>query len=143
MKAPKMSADEVEEFLKASWVAKIATTNEKGTIRITPIWYEDHGSYILMNTNAGTDLVRNLRRNKSASLLIDSEPRPPSRGVHFIGEAEVDATPSAPDDVITLWARYLASKEQAAQYRQRLQNQARVFVRFYPKERITFDYAKV
>lgn len=143
MKAPEMSDAELGEFLKGSWIAKIATTNIDGTIRITPIWYESDGSSILMNTSEKTNLVRNLKRNKNASLLIDSEPKPPSRGVHFVGEAEVDTGPCTPEEVLKLWNRYFTSQEQARQYGQRLRNQRRVFIRFYPKKRTTFDYSKL
>lgn len=93
MKVPDLSEDELDEFLKGKWVAKIATTNRDGTIRITPIWFENHGSYILMNTFEKSGLVSNLKRNREASLLIDSFEWP-YKGVHFTGEAEVESKAS-------------------------------------------------
>lgn len=143
MQLPGMSDSELDDFLKqGAWVSKLGTHNPDGTIRITPLWYEATDGVIRFNTFEDTDAVRNLRRDPGASLLVDNTEFP-YRGVHFIGEAEVDDEASSPEAMAEMFARYLGGYDPALDYANQLVSAGkRVFVRFRPADRVTWDFTK-
>ena len=91
MRLPPLTDQELTPFLRDGlWVAKIATNNPDGTVRMTPLTYgvgED--DEIIFSTWQNSAAVRNLQLDSRASVLIDKVDQPYS-GVHYTGEAETD-----------------------------------------------------
>ncbi len=143
MQVPGMSDSEVENFLRqGTWVSKLATHNPDGSVRITPMWYQVTDGVIRFNTWENTDAVTNLRRDARASLLIDNTDFP-YKGVHYVGEAEVDAEASPPEAIAEMFARYRGGYDQALEYANQLVAAGeRVFIRFRPAEQVTWDFSK-
>jgi len=128
-----MTPEELKEFLTGTAIfLKIATIDEEGWPYINPVWYEyqDGAFYIVTKELAG--LVKNLRRDPRAALLIDN-PTTPYRRVIARARAEFlegDWVPYARRMVL----RYLG--EPGLAYFQATLNLPRVLIRFVP-ERIT------
>ena len=74
MRLPPLTDEELVPFLQEGmWVAKIATYNPEGSVRMTPLSYAIEGGDILFSTWEGSAAARNLRRDPRASVLIDKE----------------------------------------------------------------------
>ncbi|MBI2183636.1 MAG: pyridoxamine 5'-phosphate oxidase family protein [Thaumarchaeota archaeon] len=141
MKLPPLTEEELNEFLKGKWTAKLATVGRDGTPRITPYWYEYRDDHILINTYERSETVGNLKRNRKAGLLIDSKEEP-YRAVHFYGVADVEDRPSTAGEIAQLWSRY-EGIEAATKLAQTVAAKSkRVFIHFYPERKVTFDYGK-
>jgi PPOX class probable F420-dependent enzyme len=67
-----MTQDELNKFLTLPHIAKLATTNPDGSPQISPVWFYREGNSILVSTYKEALKVRNVRRNPTVSLLIDS-----------------------------------------------------------------------
>lgn len=143
MQVPGLSDEELDAFLReGAWVAKVATHNEDGTIRITPLWYEVEDGGLRFNTWERTEAAANLRRDPRASVLVDSTEQP-YMGVHFTGEAEVDTEASTPEQIGEMFARYRGGYQPAVEYAQALTGMGkRVFIHFEPTDSVTWDFSK-
>jgi PPOX class probable F420-dependent enzyme len=144
LKTPDLTEDELAAFLKeGNWIAKLATHNPDGTIRMTPLWYEATDNGIRFNTWEATDAARNLQRDPRASVLIDSFSFP-YRGVHFTGRGEVDDEESPVDEIAEMFAPYRGGYDAALEYAKMLADAGkRVFVRFRPHSTVTWDFSKM
>lgn len=142
MKLPPMSEPEVRELLQKSLVAKLATLNKDGTLRITALWFESREGIIALNTHEKTTHVNNLKRNPNASMLIDSVDWP-YKAIHMIGRATVDPRPSTKEEIGKMYTRYLGDYEKAVAYGEKLISWGkRVSIHFTPKDVITYDFTK-
>lgn len=142
MELPAMSDQELESFLQEPWVAKLATLNPDGSIQMTPLWFEKTDGGFRFNTWEKTDAAQNLQNDSRASLLIDSTEFP-YRGVHYTGEAEVDNEASDAEEIAEMYERYRGDYETALEYANDLTSMGkRVFIRFRPDEKVTWDFGK-
>ena len=148
MRLPPLTDEELVPFLQEGvWVAKIATYNPEGSVRMTPLGYAIEGDDILLSTWESSAAARNLRRDPRASVLIDKED-PPYSGVHYTGQAEVEPEVLTPDEYAHLFGRYSGDFAEAVEYYQTLASLAlalggRALIRFRPTDRITWDFAKI
>ena len=141
MKLPSISDQELEDFLKGNWTARMASVGRDGTPRITPFWYEFRKDRFVINTYQRSETVKNLSWNRKAALLIDAEN--PTRGVHFYGEAEAVDEPVTLEGIAQIWARYEGLEEARRLAEGAMARGTRVFVHFYPSRKVSFDYGKV
>lgn len=58
-------------FLKKQRVGRLGTISEDGTVHLVPICYAFDGKAIYIGTDANSKKVKNLKRNPSATLLVD------------------------------------------------------------------------
>jgi len=58
-------------FLKKQRVGRLGTISEDGTVHLVPICYAFDGKTIYIGTEANSKKVKNLKRNPSATLLVD------------------------------------------------------------------------
>jgi general stress protein 26 len=126
-------------------VAKLATTNADGTLRMTPLTYAVDDGDIIFSTWANSDAVRNLRRADTASVLID-KPEQPYAGVHYIGHAHVVSEEVTPEQYGNWFQRYVGDYHQAVESYKFLLGLGigeRVFLRFHPTKAVTWDFAKM
>jgi hypothetical protein len=140
---PALSDEGLKELLSQPLVSKLATTSQTGDVRITPIWFrsEPDGS-ILMNTFEESAAVRNLTRNPSCSLLVDSTEWPYT-GVHFWGRAASEGPENDEDGMAEMFGPYLGDRMDPNEYARLLIGWGtRVYVRFRPERKTTWDFRR-
>lgn len=145
MHLPPLTDAELRPFLEDGlWVAKLATKNVDGSIRITPLTYGVDDDCVVFSTWQESDAVRNVRRDGTASVLID-RPERPYAGVHYTGRAVVLSDVGA-EDYGRWFQRYIGSYDQTVESYHFLVGLGigeRAFIRFQPAKRVSWDFAKV
>jgi hypothetical protein len=81
---PRLSSEEIEEYLNEYSVAHIGTLMEDGSPYVVPMVFGYTGSAIITGSRARSVWYKNLVRDPRASLSID-EPGPPGRRVTVRG----------------------------------------------------------
>ena len=147
MKLPPLMDDELRTFLgQGLWVAKLATHNPDGSIRMTPLTYAvDENGDVLFTTWQESDAVRNLGRDLRASVLIDKVDEPYA-GVHYTGHAQAMPETSDAEEYARHFGRYVGDPDEAAESYRILTSLAlgdRARIRFHPERRVTWDFAKI
>jgi PPOX class probable F420-dependent enzyme len=146
MKLPPLTDQELKPFLEEGvWVAKLATLNKDGTIRITPMTYAVDDGDIIFSTWQNSDAVRNARRDGAASVLIDKADQPYA-GVHYTGHAEVLGDDITAEQYGRWFQRYIGDYDQAVEsykFLVGLRIGERAFIRFRPAKAVTWDFAKM
>lgn len=137
---PSLNEGELISFFEQSQFARLGTINEDGTIHIAPIFFKYEGGQILMATQDPSRKVRNIKRNKNVTVLIDKT-EVPFKGALIYGTAELDY-----EDVIqkriAIFERRL-SREEAETYARRLSSKWQcVIIRITPVLVASFDYSK-
>jgi Pyridoxamine 5'-phosphate oxidase len=147
VRLPPLTDEELTQFLREGlWVAKIATLNEDGSIRMTPLEYAvGEDGDIIFSTWRNSDAVRNLRRDSRASVLID-RPDHPRAGVHYTGQAQAGPEIITPEEYAQLFGRYVGSLDDAARRYENITSLGlgqRAYIRFRPAAVITWDFGKI
>ncbi|MFI5707325.1 pyridoxamine 5'-phosphate oxidase family protein [Kribbella sp. NPDC051620] len=146
MKLPPLTDQELKPFLaEGLWVAKLATRNEDGTIRITPMTYAVDDGDIIFSTWKNSAAVRNTRHDGTASVLIDKADQPYA-GVHYNGNARVLDDDITAEQYGDWFQRYIGDYDQAVESYKFLVGLGigdRAFIRFHPSRTITWDFAKI
>ena len=137
---PAMTEEELVSFFSQEQFARLGTFNENGTIHIAPIFFKYVDGQILMATQAPSRKIRNIKRNKNVTVLIDNT-TVPFKGALVYGIAELDY-----EDVIQkrigIFERRLC-REDAETYARRLAGKWQcVIVRITPTHIASFDYSK-
>ena len=137
---PALTENELVSFLEQAQFARLGTINEDGTIHIAPIFFKYENGQILMATQEPSRKVRNIKRNKNVTVLIDKT-EVPFKGALIYGTAELDY-----EDVIQkrigIFEKRL-SREDAETYAKRLSSKWQcVIVRITPTHIASFDYSK-
>lgn len=138
---PSLSAEELTAFFEKALFARLGTINEDGTIHIAPIFFRyDEEGQILMATQEPSRKVRNIKRNKNVTVLIDTT-EVPFKGALIYGTAELDYEEVIPKRMAIFQRRL--SREEAEIYARRLSGKWRcVIIRITPVRIASFDYSK-
>ena len=127
-------------------VRRLFCDNPDGTVRMTPLTYAvGADNDIIFTTWENSAAIRNLQRDRRASVLIDKVDKPYS-GVHYTGEAETGPEVLTPQEYAQLFGRYIGDLEQAAHSYEVLTGLGlgqRFFIRFRPNSTITWDFGKI
>ena len=146
MKLPTLTDEELKPFLEDGlWVAKLATHNLDGTLRITPMEYATDDGCVIFSTWKDSAAVRNISRDGDASVLIDRSDRP-FAGVHYTGRAEVMSDDVAAEQYGEWFKRYIGDYTQTVESYKFLVSLGigeRAFIRFRPDRTITWDMSKI
>ena len=146
MKLPPLTDQELKPVLEEGlWVAKLATTNGDGTIRITPLTYAVDEGDIIFSTWKNSDAVRNTLRGGAASVLIDKADQPYA-GVHYTGQARVLDDDITAEQYGDWFQRYVGDREEAVESYKFLVGLGigeRAFIRFHPTKTLTWDFTKI
>jgi PPOX class probable F420-dependent enzyme len=147
VRLPPLTDEELAQFLREGlWVAKIATHNEDGSIRMTPLEYAvGEDGDIIFSTWENSAAVRNLRRDSRASVLIDRADQPHA-GVHYTGQAQTGPETTTPEEHAKLFGRYVGNLDEAARWYENLislELGQRAYIRFRPAAVITWDFGKI
>ena len=137
---PSMTDEELVSFFAEAHFARLATINEDRTVHIAPIFFKYVDGKILMATQDPSRKIRNIKRNKNVTVLIDTT-EVPFKGALVYGTAELDY-----EDVISkriaIFEKRL-SREDAETYAKRLSGKWKcVIVRITPTHIASFDYSK-
>ena len=83
-----MTRQEMEEYLKETHIANLATVKPDGSPHLAPVWYEYDGERLYMITSDSTAKARNINRDSRvvASIAVPGEPY---KYVLIQGNAEV------------------------------------------------------
>ena len=100
--------DDLRSFLGERRYAVLATHDPDGGIRLAPIWYLFEEECFYFATPSGSRKVKNVERNVSASVVIDSREPGRERWVSASGPVEVLREDEAQSINGRLWRRYLA-----------------------------------
>jgi general stress protein 26 len=84
--SPPLTNEEIEDLLVEAKVARLCSHNRDGTIHAAPVWYLYDDGKILIATPNESRKVRNVKRDRNVTVLIDV----PGRGVLVYGEADMD-----------------------------------------------------
>jgi nitroimidazol reductase NimA-like FMN-containing flavoprotein (pyridoxamine 5'-phosphate oxidase superfamily) len=71
VKAPSLTAGEIDKILSMTLIANLATLGEDDTIHIIPMWFIRIGNDICIPTSRHTRKYKNLRARPFASVMID------------------------------------------------------------------------
>ena len=105
-----LTSEEIESFLKEAKIARFCSHNNDKTIHSVPVWFKYENGIIVIITPDHSVKARNVKRNKTVSILIDVE-KPP-RGILIYGKAELDNEFDLKPTAIWLCEKYM-SKEKA------------------------------
>jgi PPOX class probable F420-dependent enzyme len=61
----------VEDFLKGTHFAKLATLNKDGSPQLTPVWYMYENGKLIFNTSRDRRKFFNMKRDDRVAFLID------------------------------------------------------------------------
>ena len=133
-----MSEREVEEFLRASRHAIVATNRADGSPQISPVWYIHDDGRLYITVATASAKYRNLRRDPRVSDCIDGC-HPDTRYVAVAGTAELidDVTPWFDDIRWRIFRRYRDSDEAADRYLESVRERASGLIVVAPEKIIT------
>jgi PPOX class probable F420-dependent enzyme len=81
--------DELRALLAERRYATLATHDPEGTIHLTPVWFLFDDGRFYFASFAGSRKIENLRRNPSASVIIDARSPGEERWLSAWGPAEI------------------------------------------------------
>lgn len=79
--------DAVRELLSLRLVATLGSTNDDGTILLTPIWYLYDAGRLFLPTGSGSRKARNIRARPAVTVLVDQRHGERHRWASAEGEA--------------------------------------------------------
>jgi len=115
----KMSREEIRQYLSQPLVARLATS-ANGWPHVTPVWFEYDGEHFWVPTQATTEKVKHVGKDKRVGLIIDTFIEPIGKfnvtQVVVKGEAELVNVPSCEGQnpfslrTLSIWHRYLGDE---------------------------------
>jgi PPOX class probable F420-dependent enzyme len=135
------------ELIESERIVVVSTLGRDGWPHSMPLWYVPRDGEIWIYTYAKSQKVRNLERDRRATLLIETgHEYGELRGVEIEALAEIVRDSEAVYELARdLTARYAgsASVDEAAAEALRAQARKRVAVRFEPRRVATWDHRKL
>lgn len=98
--------DELVALLRRPSPCYLATTMPDGSPQLTQTWVDTDGRHILINTVAGFQKMRNVRRDPRVAVTV-ADPDRPSRYVAVRGQVVGETTDGAVAHIEELAQRYL------------------------------------
>ncbi len=132
-----LEREERESLLREAKTARFCSLNEDGTIHATPVWYKYENGNVLIATPGRSRKVRNVKRNKNVTVLIDIGK--PINGVLIYGTAKIDR-----NDVITkaisICEKYMSKKEAISFAGDTVEKGMDTIIQITPERMVTFHY---
>jgi nitroimidazol reductase NimA-like FMN-containing flavoprotein (pyridoxamine 5'-phosphate oxidase superfamily) len=139
-----MTKEEIESFLKETEIARFCSINKDGSIHAAPVWYKYETGRIIVVTPEASRKVRNVKRNRNVTVLVDIE-QPTVKGVVIYGKAEVQyplTREKYMSDAVSVFEKYM-SKDEAERYAAGLFKVTRgVKIVVTPERMVSFDTNK-
>lgn len=143
-KSTAMNQNEKEEFLtRSQCIAKISTFDKDGTIHTVPVWYLYDDTKYVIASDAEAHHVKNIRRKRDATLLIDTV-QFPTKGVRVKGSASLNEEKEKVHDLeLKITNRYIGDKKKTADYvAEREKASKRVIIIISPMKESSWDFTK-
>lgn len=140
-----MDDDEIEEFLRRSRTATLATRGREGSIHLVAMWYALLDGEIWFETKAKSQKAVNIRRDPAVSVMVeDGLTYDRLRGVAVEGTAEIVDDPDSLLRVgISVWERYNGEyTDEVRPFVDQMMHK-RVAVRVVPTRVRSWDHAKL
>jgi PPOX class probable F420-dependent enzyme len=143
----KLSEGEQRELLESERVVIVSSIGPHGWPHSMPLWYVLRRGEIWIYTYAKSQKVKNLERDRRATLLVETgHAYGELRGVQIEAEAEIHRDLELVFEVgreLTLRYSEGASLEEGAAEALKAQARKRVAVRFEPRRVATWDHRKL
>ena len=151
VRVPGMTKEQINKFLSLPHIAKLATTNPDGSPQISPVWYYREGNAIMISTYKEALKVKNIKRNPTVSVLIDSSNGGLKlKGVLMRGSANLIDGSECNKIVKQIYDKYLPTKitrksKAAAAFKKALtgENDSSVCIKITPKTISTWNYCDI
>ena len=131
-----MNQDSPEVLLAEGQICVLATVNPNGSAHAMPMWYLYENGEILFMTGPGSQKVKNVERNASATVVVDRR-EPPYYAVMVYGDAEVGAALDRGQKFRTV-ARYLG-EDGAKNYLEKYHDNDTVSIHVRPRRMVEFS----
>jgi len=146
-----MTIGEIDSFLSRPHIAKLATTNLDGSPQISPVWFYRQGNGFFISTYKDALKVKNIRRNPTVSLLIDSSRGGLKlKGVLMRGSATLIEGNECNTIVKQIYDKYLTTKitrkdKAAAAYKKAVidHSDSLICIKFSPRRISTWNYGRI
>jgi predicted pyridoxine 5'-phosphate oxidase superfamily flavin-nucleotide-binding protein len=138
---PPLAKEEIEVFLTEMKIARFCSLNEDGTIHVTPVWFRYKNGLLIIGTPAGTRKVKNVKRNKKVTVIVDDNET--AKGILIYGDAELDYHYSI-QEATWLYEKYMPPEE-AEQFANGLSKASKgggVKITVRPYRMVSFDTTK-
>jgi PPOX class probable F420-dependent enzyme len=144
----KLTEEEKRELIENERVAVVATLGPRGWPHVMPLWYVPRGGEIWVWTYAKSQKVKNLERDRRATLLIETGvDYGELRGVQIEAEAEIirdlGRIVDYGKEMTIRYGEGIESVEGDAAAGLRAQAPKRVAIRFRPKRIASWDHRKL
>jgi PPOX class probable F420-dependent enzyme len=105
----KMTAAEVEEFLRQERTTTMCSMHPDGSIHAVAMWYGFLDGVLAVETKSKSQKVQNLRRDPRLTFLVEAGDRYEElRGVELVGEARVVEDPESVHALgVSVYERYM------------------------------------
>jgi PPOX class probable F420-dependent enzyme len=117
-----------KDLLEKRAFGALATVGESGAPQVTPVWFDDDGRHIRVNTAVGRVKDRNLRRNPAVALSIQ-DPDNPYRYAQVRGRVVETTEEGADAHIDALAKKYLGQDR----YTNRRPGEVRVIHKIAPE----------
>ena len=143
MPAPRMTDEDLSAFLTEPGIAKLASHNPDGTIRVAPLWFKYEDGKVVFSTWPWTKAAQNIARDSGATVMIDTTEMP-YKGIHMVGTAELGPESTDPEAFGRWFGSYTGSEESGLAYAQELIEMGgpRVDIVFTPERDYNWDFAQ-
>lgn len=140
-KTGKLTAAEMNEFLRHPWNARLATVTPEGRPHVTPVWYAydaDKNLFYVVGRERSS-FVAHLRQNPAVALHMADDVHLAHTRVLVEGDAEIGGEPVVPADdawlremVNNMAVRYMGPN--GPQYASATMNRPRVVITITPRK---------
>jgi PPOX class probable F420-dependent enzyme len=143
-----LTAAEQRELLESERVVVVSTHGPRGWPHSMPLWYVLRGGEIWIYTYAKSQKVRNLERDRRATLLVEAgREYGELRGVEIEAEAEIrrdiDEVYGVARELTLRYAEDISTVEGDAAEALKAQARKRVAVRFRARRVASWDHRKL
>jgi PPOX class probable F420-dependent enzyme len=141
----KMTAEEVDEFLRGRHSMTMSTISPDGRIHSVAMWYGFLEGAIAFETKAKSQKVQNLRRDPRLTCLVeDGESYDQLRGVSLVGRGEIIDDPDRMWELgVSVFERYNAPYTEEMKPFVEVMLNKRVVVKLHVDKTVTWDHRKL
>ncbi|MFF5991869.1 pyridoxamine 5'-phosphate oxidase family protein [Prauserella flavalba] len=142
-----MTAEEIDDFLRRSRTATLATVGANGVPHLVAMWYGYRDGAIWFETKAKSQKAVNLRRDPTAVVLVEAgETYDQLRGVSIEAKATIiDDTASGDywQTAIDVYERYTGPYDESARPALEAMMSKRIVIRLDPVRTRSWDHRKL
>jgi PPOX class probable F420-dependent enzyme len=141
----KMSAAEVDQFLREQRTMTLCSINHDNTIHAVAMWYGFLEEAVAFETKAKSQKVLNLRRNPTITCMVETgDAYQELRGVELVGSAEiVEDERRMWEAGVSVFERYNGPFDDSMRPAVQAMLHKRVVIKVHPKRVVSWDHRKL